>query len=127
MRNRRHCRRRLGSGTMIVMLIAGFGIAEADSLQVRGSTPAAEAVIRERHAEYAIRFDGPVDHVRSRMDIMQEGKVIRTLRPLLNSAPDVLFASGETPPPGHYTLHWQVRSLADAVVSEGEIPFSVAE
>jgi methionine-rich copper-binding protein CopC len=124
-RDSRQCRRRLGSGTIIVMLIAGFGIANAASLHVRESSPATETIIRGHHAEYVIRFDGPVDHETARMDIMQGGRIVRTLTPLGDSAPDVLFAAGETPAPGHYTLHWRVCSPEDGAVSEGGIPFSV--
>jgi methionine-rich copper-binding protein CopC len=109
------------------MLIFGFRIAEADALQVRDSLPASDAIIHGRHAEYVIRFDQPVDHTTSRMELMQSGQVIRTLTPLRDSAPNVLFASGETPPPGHYTLHWQVRSPEERTVIEGDIPFSVEE
>jgi methionine-rich copper-binding protein CopC len=123
--NRRQYWRRLGPGTLAAILMITLGVENAVSLQMRESNPEANAIIRGRHAEFVIRFDGPVDHIRSRMEIMQADKAIRVLVPRLDSAPDVLFASGETPPPGPYTLHWQVRSLQGDVVSEGEIPFSV--
>jgi len=102
------------------------GVAEARSLQMRDSTPAAEAIIEGRHAEYVIRFDGPVDHVRSHMEIVQSGRVIQTLVPLADSAPNVLFASGAAPPPGRYQLHWQARSPGDEDLASGDIPFAVA-
>ena len=73
--------------------------------QVRSSTPAADAILQGRHAEYIVRFDGPVDHRSCRLLIIQSGKVIESLPLRLNSAPDTLFAQGETPPPGKYTLH----------------------
>lgn len=98
----------------------------AESPQVRESSPAAEEIIHGRHAEYVIRFDGPVDHAASRLEITQSGRLVQSLRFLLDSAPEVLFASGEAPAPGHYLLHWQARSSADGTVSNGDIPFSVA-
>jgi methionine-rich copper-binding protein CopC len=124
---RQYCLGRLAPGTVAAILMIGLGADNAVSLQMRNSRPEADAVIRGRHAEYVIRFDGPIDHYSSRMEIVQSGKVVRTLIPRQDSAPDVLFASGEAPPPGHYTLHWQVRSPQDGLVTEGEIPFSVAQ
>jgi methionine-rich copper-binding protein CopC len=51
---------------------------------------------------------------------------MQSLLVLLDSAPEVLFASGEAPSRDHYSLHWQARSSADGTVSKGDIPFSVA-
>jgi methionine-rich copper-binding protein CopC len=98
---------------------------QARPLHVRQSTPAAEAIISGRHAEYVIRFDGPVDHAASRMQITMDGRVIQSLTPRLDSAVDVLFASGMAPAQGKYMLHWEARS-PDGDVSSGDIPFSVA-
>jgi len=93
--------------------------------QVRSSSPASDAIIQGRHAEYVVRFDGPVDHRSCRLLIVQSGKVIQSLPLRLNSAPDTLFAQGEAPPPGKYILHWETRSM-DGEMSSGDIPFSVA-
>ena len=101
------------------------GIATARPMHVRDSQPAAEAVIHGRHAEYVIRFDGPVNHAASRLQITQSGRLVQTLVPRLDSAVDVLFADGTTPPAGQYLLHWEARSM-DGDVSNGDIPFSVA-
>ena len=100
-------------------------IAAARPIQMLESRPSAEAIIYGRHAEYVIRFDGPVDHFGSSMRITQSGRAVQTLNPLLDSAADVLFASGETPPPGNYLLHWETRSV-DGDVTKGDIPFRVA-
>ena len=113
-------------GAALAAPVVSASVALANPPQVRASSPAAEEVIHGRHAEYAIRFDGPVDHAASRLEIMQSGRTVQSLRFLLDSAPDVLFASGEAPAPGHYSLHWQARSSADGTVSDGDIPFSVA-
>ena len=119
------CQRALGLGVLFAVL--GWAeIAAAGSLHVRESAPAAQAIIHGRHAEYVIRFDGLVDHAASRIEIVQAGRVIQSLPPLLDSAADVLFASGEVPAPGRYVLHWQARSAVDGIVSDGDIPFTVA-
>jgi methionine-rich copper-binding protein CopC len=108
------------------LAIAAFTIqAEAAAPQLRESLPASEAIIRSAHAEYVIRFDRPVDHRASRISITADGMVVQTLVPRLGSAVDVLFASGETPPPGRYLLHWETRS-PNGEEARGDIPFSVA-
>ena len=109
-----------------VLMLLWPSLALAETLHVRGSMPAAGSVLKGRHAEYVVRFDGIVDHAASRLYITQAGRVVQTLTPLGDSAPEVLFASGRTPPPGDYQLHWQVRSPLDAAVTAGDIAFSVA-
>ena len=101
-------------------------MAHADTLHVRDVLPSAGAVLTGNHAEYVIRFDGIVDHESSRLFILQSGRVVQSLIPRGDSAPDVLFAGEAMPPPGDYELEWQVRSPGDAVISAGVIPFSVA-
>jgi methionine-rich copper-binding protein CopC len=120
------------SGWMIrwAMLSAGVMIlppvAEARAVRMTGSTPAAETIIHGDHAEYVVRFDGPVNHFTSRLEINQDGHVLRSLKPLADSAVDVLFAAGPVPAVGHYTLHWTAVS-ADGETSSGEVPFSVGQ
>ena len=109
------------------ILVLGLHAATAGPVHVRNSPSAPAVIIQGRHIEYAIHFDGPVDHFASLMEVVQSGRVIQSLIPLKDSAPNVLFASGDTPPPGRYVLRWQVRSLEDGVISTGDIPFSVAE
>ena len=104
---------------VLVPLVVG-----AAPRQVRSSSPVADAIIQGRHAEYVVRFDGPVDHRSCRLLITQSSKVIQSLPLRLDSAPDTLFAQGEAPPPGKYTLHWETRSM-DGEMSSGDIPFSV--
>lgn len=101
--------------------------APARQMHVMASTPAAETIMQGRNEQFVVRFDGPVDHARSRFEILRDDKVVRRLNPLLDSAPDVLFASSPAPEPGHYVLHWSAISLPDGEVSEGMIPFSVAQ
>ncbi|MDR3531644.1 MAG: copper resistance protein CopC [Rhodopila sp.] len=111
-------------GALVLLTLAGS--AWGRQMQVVTSTPAAEAVVHGRNIQFAVRFDGPVDHVRSRLEVLHDGHVIEVLHPLLDSAPNVLFASSSAPAPGGYTLHWAVKSMADEETSEGMIPFSVA-
>ncbi len=129
----------------LAMPVMHASVVLANPPQVQESSPAANEIIHGRHAEYVIRFDRPVDHAASHLEITQSGRIVQSLPFLLDSAPDVLFASGDVArhdgwttghpscraagrgaDPGHYLLHWQARSSADATVSNGDIPFSVA-
>ena len=115
---------RASLSALVLLMLAGS--AWGRTMQVVASTPAAEAIMHGRNMQYVVRFDGPVDHVRSRLEILRDGHVVEVLHPLLDSAADVLFASAAAPAPGNYTLHWTVNSMADEETSEGVIPFSVA-
>jgi hypothetical protein len=47
-----------------------------------------------------VRFDRPVDHIHSTLDILRDGKLVERLQPRLKSAPEVLFARAPTLPAG---------------------------
>jgi methionine-rich copper-binding protein CopC len=115
------------SCAILVLLLISTTDAPARQMHVEASTPLAEAIMQGRNEQFAVRFDGPVDHARSHLEILHDGQVVRQLHTLLDSAPDVLFASAPAPQPGHYVLHWSARSLPDGEVSEGTIPFTVAQ
>ena len=99
----------------------------AEDLRVMESAPAASAVIARRSSEFFVRFDRPVDHVRSTLDIMSDGKLVERLKPRLESAPAVLFARAPTLPSGNYKLHWSVRTMSGVEAIEGDIPFTVKD
>lgn len=103
------------------------GLAEARSLSVRDSFPAAEAMLDGRNAQYIIRFDGWVDHGASQMDIIENGKIVEPLVPTHESEPDVLAASAPALPPGRHQLHWHARSVPDGDFSDGFILFTVPQ
>jgi methionine-rich copper-binding protein CopC len=111
---------------ILVLFLASAVPAPARPMHVLASTPAAETIMRGDHAEYVVRFDGPVDHVQSRIEILRDGHLVESLHPLLDSAPDVLFASSRLPASGHYQIHWLVKSIPDGDTSDGTIAFSVA-
>jgi len=101
--------------------------ASAQTVQVLDSVPAANTTINGRSTAFSVRFDRPVDHIRSVLVVKRDGEVVETLQPRLQSAPQVLFARAPTLPPGKYQLYWQVRTVADVETREGEIPFTVSE
>ena len=91
------------------------------------SRPSAETIVDRNNAQYVVRFDGPVDHRASRLVITQGNRVVRNLRPLLDSAPEVLFASGPRLPAGDYQLFWSARSMPDGDTTDGSIHFTVGK
>jgi methionine-rich copper-binding protein CopC len=97
----------------------------AQSGRVVATVPAANATIETRSTGFSVRFERPVDHVRSLLFIKRDGKIVEALHPRFKTAPDVLFAQAPALPPGDYALVWQVRTLSDAAVADGEIPFRV--
>ena len=115
-----------------VLAAAALGLAVssvaalARPMQVVDSHPRALEVIDGRHSEFSLRFDGPVDHRQSLIQVLDaQGVAVRTMHPLLDSAPSVLFASGPGLPEGDYQLRWVVRSLPDGDISSGLVPFKV--
>jgi methionine-rich copper-binding protein CopC len=99
----------------------------AQAVQVMQSQPVASAVMDGRSSEFFVRFDKPVDHIRSTLAITRDGKVVEKLTPRLESAPNVLFARTPTLAPGNYTLHWSVKTLSGEDLIDGDIPFSVGK
>jgi methionine-rich copper-binding protein CopC len=91
------------------------------------SAPAANAVIAGRSSEFFVRFDRPVDHIHSTLDIMRNGKLVERLHPRLESAPEVVFARAPTLPAGDYKLHWSVRTMTTGAATQGDIPFTVKD
>jgi methionine-rich copper-binding protein CopC len=116
----------LTCATFALLLISTTD-APARQMHVEASTPLAEAIMQGRNEQFAVRFDGPVNHARSHLEILRDGQVVRQLHPLLDSAPDVLFASAPAPQPGHYVLRWSAYSLPDGEMTEGTIPFTVEQ
>lgn len=84
---------------IFALLLMSNTAALAHPMHVLASTPAAEAIMHGRNAQYDVRYDGPVDHEQSRLEILRDGHVVQHLTPLLDSATDVLFASAPAPEP----------------------------
>jgi methionine-rich copper-binding protein CopC len=116
--------RRILAAIPIALAGTWSGVTAARTLHMMQSSPTAETIIQGNHAQYVVRFDGPVNHYASRLEITQGGNVVQTLNPLQDSAVDVLFASGAVPKPGSYMLHWEAVS-AEGDTSKGDIPFQV--
>lgn len=110
--------------TCFTLLLSLHGVS-AQAVQMMESSPSASAVTDGRSNQFFVRFDKPVDHIRSLLSITRDGKVVETLHPSFNSAPEVLFAQAPRLPPGDYKLHWAVRLMSGTEVTEGDIAFTV--
>jgi len=106
--------------------LAALSGASAQELKVLETGPAANAVLDSVSDGFFVRFNQPVDHVNSRLLVKRGSEVVETLQPRLQSNPNVLFARAATLPPGSYTLHWAVKTMADARIEQGDVPFSIA-
>jgi methionine-rich copper-binding protein CopC len=100
-------------------------VALAQELRVVETQPADKARIESRSEGFFVRFDRPVDHVHSSLVVRRDGKIVQTLHPRLNAAPEMLFARVPALEPGSYTLGWTVTALDRVNVMSGEIAFSV--
>jgi methionine-rich copper-binding protein CopC len=113
--------------TLIGLVIPAFFAGNSARAQkVVDTMPAKDGTLSGVRDEYFIRFDKPVDHIHSTIDILQNGKKVQTLRPRLNSEPTVLFARAPNLSPGKYVMHWSVPAANGSTVYQGEISFFVA-
>jgi methionine-rich copper-binding protein CopC len=108
-----------------VMLLAGVAAADARTMRVMESLPAAQAIMSGASEQFSIRFDGPVDHAGSRLFITQGQRLVQTLHPLLTAEPNTLYAAVGSLPSGDYELHWVVKAPGEPDMTEGSLPFSV--
>jgi methionine-rich copper-binding protein CopC len=106
--------------------LAALPVAHAEDLKVLETGPAANAVLSSPSDGFFVRFNQPVDHINSRLIVKHGADVVETLVPRLQSNPNVLFARAPSLAPGSYTLHWTVKTIQDAKVEQGDVPFSIA-
>jgi len=101
-----------------------FG-ASAQELKVLETGPAANAVLDSVSDGFFVRFNHPV-HSQFAVAGQARQRVVETLQPRLQSNPNGIVARAATLPPGSYTLHWAVKTMADARIEQGDVPFSIA-
>lgn len=86
---------------------------------------APDAILNGRNLDSVVRSDSPVNRVAARLDITRHIQVLRSPHPLVDSPPDVLFASAAALPAGRYTLRRQVCAAAGGDAANGEVAFSI--
>jgi methionine-rich copper-binding protein CopC len=110
---------------LMALLLLTSAAAVAQNLDVMDSHPKASTVIGEPSSSFFVRFNRPIDHIRSRLSIYRGDQLVERLEPRLQTEPNVLFARAPTLPPGDYTMHWAVRTMEGVKELEGSIPFKV--
>ena len=106
--------------------LAAYSGAWAQAIKAMETSPADHATISGAPEPFFVRFDKPVDHIRSRLVVKRGDKIVVTLQPRLKTEPQVLFAQSPFLPPGEYALHWSVKALDGADIVQGEVSFTVA-
>ncbi len=117
-------RRAVFIGLVIPAAVAGGPVVLAQ--KVIETMPAKDGTLSSAGGDYFVRFDQPVDHIHSTIDIKQDGKTVQMLHPRLKSEPSVLFARAPNLGPGKYVMHWSVPAANGSTVYQGDVSFSVA-
>jgi len=109
------------------LLLASFAIVQpiawAEELRVMDSGPVNNGVERGRTDEFFVRYNQPVDHIKSEFIIKRGDDIVEVLQPRFKTEPNVLFAERSPLPAGDYTLVWSVRALDGQQIAVGEIGF----
>jgi methionine-rich copper-binding protein CopC len=113
-------------GLAVPLVLAAPRGGRAQALKVLETMPANDGKLTGRSDDYFVRFDKPVDHLHSTIEIRRDGTVVETLHPRFKTEPNVLYARAPTLAPGRYTMHWSVPTMDGASVYQGEVSFSVA-
>jgi methionine-rich copper-binding protein CopC len=109
----------------LFLLLALAPAAMAQPMRVLEASPRAHAVMDGNRQEFSVRFDAPVDHNTSRLELLRDGAVVRVLQPRLNASPDTLHAIAGSLPAGDYVLRWRAASRRTGEMTEGSLAFTV--
>ena len=108
---------------LLINLVIVQPIAWAEELRVMDTGPVNNGIERGRTDEFFVRFNQPVDHIRSEFIIKRGDDIVEVLQPRFKTEPNVLFAERSPLPAGDYTLVWSVRALDGQQIAVGEIGF----
>ncbi len=108
---------------LLVGLVIVQPIAWAEELRVMDTGPVNNGIERGRTDEFFVRFNQPVDHIKSEFIIKRGDNIVEVLQPRFKTEPNVLFAERSPLPAGDYTLVWSVRALDGRQIAVGEIGF----
>jgi methionine-rich copper-binding protein CopC len=107
-----------------VTAIASLIGASAQAMGLVEQKPQVNEIMQGSGLAFALRFDQPIDHVHSRLELLTpRGK--KVLRPRLDAEPNTLYSAVGQLAPGEYTLRWKARGR-DGQMLTGTIPFRVA-
>ena len=103
--------------------LAALPVAHAEDLKVLETGPAANAVLSSPSDGFFVRFNQPVDHIKSEFIIKRGNDVVQVLHARFKAEPNTLYAERSPLPAGNYTLVWSVRALDGRQIAVGEIDF----
>ena len=120
----------IGSSLRVVALVVFCALSlqsHAQTTMPKSTKPIRmeSVTIGERGTELIVRFDRPVSHEQSWLSLVRDGKVVATLHPRLQAAPNVLFARIQTPTTGNYVVRWTVCPEGTNDRYDGEFSFTV--
>jgi methionine-rich copper-binding protein CopC len=109
------------ASAVAVVSLTGFS---AQAMGLIEQKPQVNEIMQGSGLAFALRFDQPVDHEHSRLELLTpRGK--KVLRPRLDAEPNTLYSAVGQLAPGEYTLRWKARGR-DGQMLSGTIPFRVA-
>ena len=123
---------------MVALLLRVIALVVVCSLSLQAHAQTAEqkspgplrlesVTIGERATEILLRFDRPISHEQSWLSLVRDGKIVTTLHPRLEAAPNVLFTRIRTPAAGNYVVRWTVCPEGGTDRYNGEFPLMVGE
>jgi methionine-rich copper-binding protein CopC len=109
----------------LIALALGTRSPAAQTLTVVETNPPSGAHLSSLEPGLVVRFNRPVDHIKSLLLLVRDDTVLATLHPRFKTEPEVLFATAPVLAPGSYRLRWSVRNIDGTEATEGEIPFTL--
>jgi len=88
------------------------------------AVPSNDAVVHGTTVDVKLRYNNRIDHVRSRLLLLDGNGKERPITIAPDSPTDQLIATITDVAPGQYRLRWQVLAL-DGHITRGDIPFTV--
>src|ERR1051326_8129028 len=90
-------RRSAGFWLVLASVLIVQPTAWAEELRVMDTGPVSNGVEQGRTDKFFVRFNQPVDHIKSDFVIMRGIQVVRVLQPRFESEPNTLFANPGRP------------------------------
>ena len=123
------CRRYFFAPVLAVLVIfsglVAMPTAQAHAIIVE-TNPKPNAVLSAAPFNFLLRFNSRIDHLRSRMSIIDAGGTETALQLQIPVDADKMEAPVSGFPPGKYRLRWQVLAV-DGHITRGDIPFRISE
>ncbi|WP_270937528.1 copper resistance CopC family protein [Falsiroseomonas oryzae] len=117
--------RRRGLLAVTALVVGARRAAAADPPRLVGSQPVAGGTVPRAPTQVFVRFDRPVDHIRSRLVVLRGGQPVQVLHPRLEATPNLLFAMLPALEPGAYELRWEVIAIEGSETVQGTLAFTV--